>query len=387
MTGRVIRLRPRTADATAVQPVGGIAPTTVLLLVPVATLLVVGVGAIMTSSSVLAFQETGDRLFFFKRQVAWSLLGVAGLGVATRIPYAWYRKMAVPLLLIGVASLVAVLAVGELRGGARRWIAFGPATVQPSEFVKFAVIAYLAAVYARRQECLDDFRQVFAPLAAAVGGCGVLILAQPDLGTTLLVAAGAFAVVVVSGAPLRFLAGLAAGGGALAVTLAATSSYRWARVTSFLDPFADPLGTGMQAVQSLVALGTGGWFGVGLGASRARWLFLPNAHTDFVFAIIGEEMGLTGSLVIVALFAAFAVAGTVIALRAPDVFSRMLAAGIVAWLSVQALVNIGGVTAWLPITGVPLPFVSFGGTALVTNLMAVGVLVNISQSAHRGAAR
>jgi cell division protein FtsW len=160
--------------------------------------------------------------------------------------------------------------------------------------------------------------------------------------------------------------------------------YRWERIQSFLNPDADPLGSGLQALQSLVALGTGGWFGVGLGSSRARWSFLPNAHTDFIFAIIGEETGLAGALVVVALFAVLAIVGSVIAMRAPDAFGRLLAIGIVSWISFQALINIGGVTRVLPITGVPLPFVSSGGSAMIINLAAMGVLVNIARAAGNG---
>jgi cell division protein FtsW len=174
--------------------------------------------------------------------------------------------------------------------------------------------------------------------------------------------------------------GTAAIAAGAAVVLARTEAYRWDRVTAFLDPFADRLDTGFQAVQSLVALGTGGWFGIGLGLSRARWSFLPNAHTDFIFSIIGEETGFAGSMVVVGLFMLFTTVGTIIALRAPDRFGRLLGIGVVAWISAQAIVNIGGAVALLPITGIPLPFMSFGGSALVTNMAAVGVLLSIARN-------
>jgi cell division protein FtsW len=202
---------------------------------------------------------------------------------------------------------------------------------------------------------------------------------QPDLGTTLLVAVGAFAVLAASAVPLRHVIGTGIAAGGAGFALAFSSPYRWARVTAFLDLQSDPLGTSYQAVQGLVALGTGGMWGVGLGASRARWSFLPNAHTDFVFAILGEETGLAGSLAIVAMFAAFTIAGTLIALRCTDRFGRLLAVGITTWLSAQALVNIGGVVGLLPITGVPLPFVSSGGSALVVSLVGVGILVSVAR--------
>jgi cell division protein FtsW len=208
----------------------------------------------------------------------------------------------------------------------------------------------------------------------------VPLLLQPDLGTMLIISAAAFGVLAASTAPLRYVAGLAGLGSLGALVLAYVQPYRWERIQSFLDPDADPLGSGLQALQSLVALGTGGWFGVGLGASRARWSFLPNAHTDFIFAIIGEETGLAGALVVISLFVVLAIVGSVIAMRSVDKFGRLLALGIVSWLSVQALINIGGVTRVLPITGVPLPFVSSGGSAMVVNLAAMGVLVNIARS-------
>jgi cell division protein FtsW len=219
------------------------------------------------------------------------------------------------------------------------------------------------------------------PIVAIVGVVSALLLLQPDFGTMLLVGAASVAVLLASTAPLGYVLGLATIGGVFAVIGAITKDYRRDRIAGFLDPFADPLNTGHQAVQSLVALGTGGWFGVGLGASRARWSFLPNAHTDFIFAIIGEEIGFVGAALVIALFALFGYLGLRVALRAPDRFGRLLAVGIVAWLSFQALVNVGGVVGVLPITGVPLPFVSSGGNAMLVNLAAVGILFNIARSA------
>jgi cell division protein FtsW len=288
--------------------------------------------------------------------------------------------MAAGILLLAIAGLVATLFIGSVRGGARRWIDVGPLSLQVSEFAKFAVVVYLAQALSRKEAYLDKFGHVFWPVVTSLGTVGVLLLAQPDLGTTLLIAAAAFAVLFASATPLRSVFALAAMSGIGAVALAYIQPYRWERVTSFLNPEADPLGSGLQSIQSLVALGTGSWFGVGLGASRARWSFLPNAHTDFIFSIIGEETGLAGSMAIVALFVMFAFVGTKLAMKAPDRFGRLLAIGIVAWLSAQALVNIGGVVRVLPITGVPLPFVSSGGSAMIVNLAVIGVLVNIART-------
>ncbi len=354
--------------------------TAVLLMVPVAMLLIVGLGALMSASSVVAIRETGDKLYYFKRQIIWIALGLGAFLIAVRVPYRWYARMAAGLLLVAIAGLVATLFVGSVRGGARRWIDVGPLSLQVSEFAKFAVIVYLAQALSRKEAYLHKFGHVFWPVATSLGTVGILLLAQPDLGTTLLIAAAAFAVLFASAAPLRSVFALAVMGGVGAIALAYIQPYRWERVTSFLNPEADPLGSGLQSIQSLVALGTGSWFGVGLGASRARWSFLPNAHTDFIFSIIGEETGLAGSMAVVALFVMFAFVGTKLAMNAPDRFGRLLAIGIVAWLSAQALVNIGGVVRVLPITGVPLPFVSSGGSAMIVNLAVIGVLVNIART-------
>ena len=352
----------------------------ILLVVPVVMLLVIGLGAMLSASSVVSIRETGDHLFYIKRQILWVGIGLAAFVIATRLPYRLYLRFAVPIYLLAVAALVATLAFGDIRGGARRWIEVGPVTLQPSEFAKLATIIVLAAVLVKKGPLLRQLGHFLLPVLVILGTVAALLLFQPDYGTTLLIGGAAFAVMVASTAPIGFLAGVATLGGVLAVVGALASNYRRERITGFLDPWADPLDTGHQAVQSLVALGTGGWFGVGLGASRARWSFLPNAHTDFIFAIIGEETGFVGASLVIVLFALFGYIGIRIALRAPDLFGRLLAVGIVAWLSLQALINIGGVVGALPITGVPLPFVSSGGNAMLINLAAVGILVNIARS-------
>ncbi|MEA2023682.1 MAG: putative lipid II flippase FtsW [Actinomycetota bacterium] len=359
---------------------------TVFLVVPVIMLLIVGLGAMLSASSVVSIRETssisqtGDHLFYMKRQIVWVGLGLASLVVFARIPYRVYRRFAVPIFLVAIAGLVATLVMGDVRGGARRWIELGPVTIQASEFAKLATVFLLAAVLAKKDQLLRQLPHFLLPVLLILGAVSGLLLLQPDFGTTLLIGGSAFAMLIASAAPLGFIVGLGGIGGILAVTGAFAMDYRRDRITGFLDPFADPLGTGHQAVQSLVALGSGGWLGVGLGASRARWSFLPNAHTDFIFAIIGEETGFVGASLVIVLFAVFAAVGIRIALTAPDAFGRLVAIGIIAWLTIQALVNVGGVVAVLPITGVPLPFVSSGGNAMIVNLAAVGILVNISRT-------
>jgi len=355
----------------------------VLVLLPVITLLVVGLGAILSASSVIARIERGDQFFYFKRQIMWALLGVGVLILAIRIPYHLYKRYSGLIFALSVAGLVATLTAGSVRGGSRRWIEVGSITLQPSEFSKFAIVVFLAAALSRKQDYVHRFAHFFWPVAGALGTTALLLMLQPDLGTTVLVSATSVAILVASTTPLRFVIGLAGLGSAGALASALAQPYQKARILAFLDPAADPLGYGLQPLQSLVALGTGGWFGVGLGASRARWSFLPNAHTDFIFSIIGEETGLAGSLTIIALFMVLAIVGISVARRAPDMFGRLLAIGLVAWLTFQALINIGGVAVVLPITGVPLPFVSSGGSAMLANMAAAGVLVNIARATAR----
>ena len=240
-----------------------------------------------------------------------------------------------------------------------------------------------AALLSQRAEKMHDTRLTLRPVVLVFIGLATLVMLQPDMGTTMVLATITVATCFVAGAPLWPLGKVAGVGAALAFVAARLEPYRWARMNSFRDPFADAGDTGYQLAQSLVGLGSGGLTGLGLGASRAKWGFLPNAHTDFIFAIIGEEFGLLGSLLIVALFVAFTVFGIRIALRAPDRFGTLLAAGITAWVAGQAFMNLGVVVGLLPVTGVPLPFVSFGGSALVVTMAATGVLLNIAKQPER----
>lgn len=357
---------------------------TVLLLLPVVILLIIGLGALLSASSVLAIREGyDDNLYYFKRQVLFAGAGLICLVIGARVPYSFYRRAAIPIMGLAFVGLIATLAIGEVRGGAQRWIELGPVTIQASEFAKFAAIVVLAMVLARKESYLNTFGHVFAPVAAILVLLGAPLMKQPDFGTTALIAATSLTILFASTAKFRHVTAITLAGGAFGALLAVAAPYRLQRVTSFLNANPDVTGDGYHAHQSLVALGTGGWFGVGLGASRARWSFLPNAHSDFIFAIIGEETGLAGSLAVIALFLVLAAVGTAIALRAADQFGRLLAIGLVSWLTFQALVNIGGVVRVLPITGVPLPFISAGGSAMMANLFAIGVLINIARLSAR----
>ncbi len=355
---------------------------TVALLIPVGLLAIVGLGAILSASSVHALEAHQDSLYYFKRQLMWLGAGVVGLAAAAALPVRWWRRLAFPFFVTTVVLLAAVQLMGTRVGGSERWLALGPVTLQPSEFAKLATVLFLATLVSRREDSMHRFRHFFWPVAGSVGVVGVLVMLQPDLGTTLLIAAGGFAVLVASAAPLAYVLSGGVIGGACAAAAALLSPYRWDRVVSFLDVSADPLGSGYQAMQSLVALGTGGLFGVGLGASRARWSFLPNAHTDFIFAIVGEEMGFLGALVVLALFGVFLWRGTRAAIRAGEQYLSLLAIGITGLVVGQATLNIGVVSGMLPTTGVPLPFLSFGGSSLVITLFSVGVLLNISRRAE-----
>ena len=365
---------------TAVRTRSAGSKRSIFLLVIVAMLLTIGLGAMLSASSVVSIRASSDQFELFTRQVMWVGLGLAALVVAAFVPYRFWQRVALPVYIATMVGLVVTLVVGDTRGGATRWIEVGPVTLQVAEFAKFATLALLAAALTKKDALLGDLRHVLAPLAAILGIPTLLLLAQPDFGNLLLIVIPAFVMLAASTVPLRFVFGLGALGALTMTALAMSADYRKARLLGFLDPFSNAQGSGLQAVQSMVALGTGGFFGVGLGQSRARWSWLPNAHTDFIFAIIGEETGFAGAMIVVTLFALLAAVGVSIAFRARERFGRLLAIGIVSWLTIQALVNIGGVVAVLPITGVPLPFISNGGNAMLVNLFAVGVLLNISRS-------
>lgn len=355
----------------------------VFLLVIVAMLLTIGLGAILSASSVVSIQSNASQFELFTKQVTWVGLGLGALVVTSFVPYRVWQKFALPAYTLVVIGLVATLIVGDTRGGATRWIVLGPITLQVGELAKFATLSLLAAVLTKKDVLLRDIRHVVVPVVAILGTVSLLLLAQPDFGGVLLIVLPAFVMLAASTVPLRFVLSLAGLGAITMTILAVSADYREARLRGFFAPFENAQGSGLQAVQSMIALGTGGMFGVGLGQSRARWSWLPNAHTDFIFAIIGEETGFTGAISVVLLFALIAVVGVSIAYRAPDMYGRLLAVGVVAWFSIQALINIGGVVAVLPITGVPLPFISAGGNAMIASLAAVGVLVNISRSSDR----
>ena len=352
----------------------------------VGVLNLLGLVMVLSSSSVQALRYHGSSWFFFNRQLLWVAIATVALVVTARIDYRRLGALGPPVIAVAGVLMVAVLipGVGITVSGSARWIGFGPVRMQPSELAKFGLLLYSSALLARRADRIADKRQTLYPVLGAFLAIAVLLMAQPDLGTTLVTGGIVFGVLFLSGVPLQAMTSLGIGAVVTTFVLAKVEPYRWQRMTSFLDPFADVSNTGYQAAQGRVALAAGGLFGVGLGASRAKWGFLPAAHTDFIFAIIGEELGLIGTLGVLGLLATFAALGTRTALRAPDRFGMLLAGGITAWIVGQATINLGAVVGLLPITGVPLPFVSAGGSSLVPLMAAVGVLLNITR--HAGSA-
>ncbi len=356
-----------------------------MLLLTVLSLTLFGIIMIGSASSVLADRFRGDALFFLKHQLLYG--GTIGLGVFLLgffVPYRKWRAFALPGLLVSLVLLVLVFIPGlSVRvGGAARWIGFGPFTLQPTEITKLAVIIYLAALFERKGEDLKDFRKSVVPFVIILLVIGALIVAQPDIGTLLVITATAMAMIFVSGVPLRHIAFLGLGGLAVLGTLVTTASYRLSRLIVYLHPELDPRGIGYQINQALLAVGTGGIWGLGFGRSRQKYQYLPEPAGDAIFAVIAEEMGLIRTTLIIIAYGIIGWRGYAIAKKAPDVFGRLVATGITSWIMLQAFINIGAMLAITPLTGIPLPFISYGGSSLAALLFGVGILLNISKEAN-----
>jgi cell division protein FtsW len=324
------------------------------------------------------------------KQAIFMAVGIPCMWIASRLPVKVWRGLGYPLLLAALGGLVLVLVphIGRNVDGATRWIPLpGGFNLQPSELAKLALSLWGADLLVRKKKLLGEWKHLFVPLLPVAGFVSFLVMLEPDMGTTLATVAIVVALLWVVGTPVRYFVVFVAALGLLGSALAIAEPYRMARLTAFLHPFKDPQGTGYQAVQGLYALSSGGWFGLGLGASREMWAGgLPNAHTDFVFAIIGEELGLLGTFAVLLLFATLTYAGVRIAKRSTDPFARLAATGVTAWLAAQALINMGAVVGLLPITGIPLPLISFGGSALIPTLVAIGMLLSFAR-AEPGAAQ
>lgn len=352
-----------------------------LLLFAVLGLLVIGTLVVFSASASSALRSFGTPYYYLERQVIWAILGLIVLAVAARFEYWHYQKWALWLFGVSMVLLIAVLIphIGIEINGARRWLGVGSLQIQPSELAKIGMILLFAKLFSMHQDQITDFWHGVIPHLVLALAMFILVILEPDLGTTLAMAGTFFVMLFASGARKRhmgFLFGSALPILGLAIVL---EPYRLQRIVAFTDPWKHPLGEGFHTIQALLALGSGGVLGLGLGYSRQALGFLPESFTDFIFAILGEELGLIGTLTVVVLFMIVAWRGYRIAMRAPDLFSSLLATGFTTMIAIQAAINMGVVTATLPVTGITLPFISYGGSSLVLSLFGVGVLLNISR--------
>lgn len=356
-----------------------------ILFFAILTLLALGIVMVFSASMVRSIKFYGHPYYFLFRQLIWTVLGFSALFFLMNfdcwryrdyVPYIWGLSV---LLLI----LVLIPGIGQVRNDARRWIGPSAVAIQPAEIAKVTTVLFLADSVSRRRNKIRNLVTGLGPYLVLLGGTFLLVLAEPDLGTAVAIAGSAVAVMFVGGVRLSHLTLVGASAVPMLWWAVMGEEYRRNRFLAFLHPWDDPGGAGWQIIQSLYALGTGGPFGTGIGYSRQKWFYLPEPHTDFIFAVLGEEMGFFGTSLVVLLFFTIAWRGYRIAMAAPDRFSCLLAAGMTTLICLQAVVNIGVVTGSLPITGIPLPFISSGGSALLTNLMASGILLNVSRYASR----
>jgi cell division protein FtsW len=345
------------------------------------TLLGLGIVMVFSASAVSAYVHFNDSYYFLKRQLVWAAAGLLLMIFFMQIDYHVWRKWAKPIFYATVILLVLVLVpgIGKVVNGARRWIDFKLFALQPSEIAKLSMVFFMAESLTRQQDRITNLMKGLVPHLLVLLIVFGLILKEPDLGTALAIGGTIFLMFFASGAKVAHLGSLV-GLGVIGIIVAIIAEpYRMRRITAFADPWQDPLDTGYHIIQSLYALGSGGVFGLGLGRSREKFLYLPEPHTDFIFAILGEELGFIGTVTVVLLFFLFAWRGYKVAISAPDTFGSLLAAGLTTMISLQAMMNIAVVTASMPVTGIPLPFVSYGGSALLFTMAGVGVLLNISR--------
>jgi cell division protein FtsW len=355
-----------------------------LLLVPLA-LTAFGLVMVYSATSAPAALGNGNPVAYLERQAAYALIGIGLMVVAARSDFRKLRALAPSLVVSALALCLVVLAIGERINGARRWIGVGPVAFQPSELAKLAVLVWCAGYLARKPppRTLKDLAR---PVGTLVGLFCILVLVEPDLGTAITIVVMVGAMLLVAGTPVPTLAGAYGIVFTLAAIASWASPYRRARLLVFLNPWKDPTNNGLQNVQALISLGSGGVFGRGLGEGVLKNRYLPEAHTDMIFAVIGEELGLIGVSLVIAAYCAFAYAGLRLALTCKDPFGKRLAAGITALITGQAAINLAAVVGLAPLTGIPLPFVSYGGSSLVIALLSVGILLNIARGHGRAEA-
>ena len=346
-------------------------------------LLAVGVVMVYSASSYYAMFTYKDSMYFLKRQVIWSVLGMGAMLFMIALDYHKLKKYTLIALVVTVPLLLLVFAFPGVNG-AKRWIQLGPMSFQPSELAKYVVVLYLAMFLEKKGDKVKSLKAGIIPSFFVAGIFAALVLAEKNLSIASVIMIVTFLMVFAAGARKRHMFGIVAPVlGVAALGFALGEPYRRARMLNFINPWKDPAGNGYQLIQSFYALGAGGVTGLGLGQSRQKMLYMPEPHNDFIFSIIGEELGLIGCLLIVALFVVFVWRGIRIAMRAKDSYGSLLAIGITAVIAVQSIINIAVVTGSMPVTGVPLPFISYGGTSLVINMIAMGILINISRQSDR----
>lgn len=352
-------------------------------LIIMSTLILLGIGIVMvySASAVLAYREMGDWYYYAKRQLFFASLGILALYVTMNIDYWVWKKWAKLGLIITFALLVIVLipGVGLTRGGATSWLGIGSFSIQPSEFVKLAMIIFMAKLFSERQKEMVSFKRGILPPLGLLGIAVGLIMLQPDLGTATVLAGTVMVMIFTAGARMKHLVGLALAGVAGFVALVLAAPYRIQRILAFIDPWQDPLGAGYQLIQSLYAIGPGQLMGLGLGMSRQKHLYVPEPHTDFIFAILAEELGFIGGATVLILFLLLFWRGFRTAITAPDLFGSFLAVGITGMIAIQVIINIGVVTGMFPVTGITLPLLSAGGSSLTLTLTSIGILLNVTR--------
>jgi cell division protein FtsW len=346
----------------------------------VAVLVCVGIVMIYSASAIYAHGSVCDSTYFLKRHLVYLLIGLVMMFFAMSVDMDVVRRWSKPLIIASVALLVLVLVVGRETSGAKRWFRFGIVNFQPSEFAKIAMMVYMADFIARKKELMKSFLHGYLPAMMVLGVVVGLVLLEPDLGTAVTITLVCFIMMYVSGVRASYIGASLLASLPLLYALLFRVAYRRKRMMIFLNPWADKRGTGFQIIQSFIALGSGGIFGIGLGQSRQKLFYLPASHTDFIFSIIGEELGFLGTGSIVILFTLFVWEGMKVAFKAADMFGRMLSLSIVSLIAIEAIINIGVTAGALPTKGLPLPFISYGGSGLIFHLMAVGLLLNVART-------
>ena len=348
----------------------------------IAVLVGIGIVMIYSASAIYAYSNMHDSLYYIKRHLIYLVIGLVMMFVAMSVDLKHAKAWAKPIMLISTSLLILVLIphIGKEISGAKRWFKFGPVNFQPSELAKIALLVYMADFINRKKELVKSFAHGYMPAMMVLGSTVGLILLEPDLGTAVTISVVSIMMLYVSGLKPSYVVGSILASLPVLYILLFKVAFRRKRLMIFLNPWADKRGTGFQIIQSFIALGSGGIFGVGLGQSRQKLFYLPASHTDFIFSIIGEELGFLGTASIVVLFILFVWEGMKVVMRSSGMFEKMLSFGIVSMIALEAIINIGVTAGALPTKGLPLPFISYGGSGLIFHLMAVGFLLNVAKS-------